>query len=95
MPNTPAQDHTMLVEAAVGWYREFFAVTIGWLFQGGQVPGLELVGDSKLRQFFESTSPQYWTQLTKTQPEEAMSQLVQWANADKQNTGEGGAPSLP
>lgn len=83
--STPAEDHKMLVDAAVGWYREFFGVALAWLFQGGQVPGLEMVKDSELRSFFEGTSPQYWTELVKLHPEEAMSQLTQWSGADKQN----------
>ena len=82
---TPSRRHKMLVEYAVDRYQKMFAVCIQWLFAGGEIPGLEILTPNKVRAFFESTNPQYWDALMQTNPDEAMSQLIQWSRADPQN----------
>ncbi len=79
---TPADRHSRLVEIASERFMHTFVNVFVWYCQGGQVPGLEAVDERTLRRFFEQeTNPQYWVALAQADPQEAYTQLQQWASA--------------
>lgn len=88
MSKNQAERHQMALDFITGYYKDGMIVALAWLFQGGEIPGVENISAPKLRSWFESTNDQYWIALLQTDPQEAMDQLTQWSHADKNNVPE-------
>ncbi len=79
---TPAEKHDWLVQQGAERYVDVFLMVMKHMAQGGRTPGITVPSRQELLDFYHKTTPAYWQALATQAPEEAQSQVEQFAKAE-------------